>query len=307
MKTVYFLIALFSLHTSTIAQTITSAKTGVWSDPSTWAGNMVPASFNDVVIATGHTVTVDINDTILNLSINPTAILHINSGSGGLTLTATGSIINSGVIQIVGRLRTNNNFTNQAGASVIDNFGNQLNIFGNLVNNGSLNLSHTSVLVCGDAGTASTLPQNISGTGTFNLHSIGIGNTNAAGVSLSVPLTIDVLQLFNGKLFLGSNDLTCNSFNTAGNTTSYVVTNGTGRLKSKFTGISNVIFPIGNSTHNPVSIGKNTGHHTFSVKVNDNFIHSPYGSSVVNSEWDIIDETGGAVSVDITLSWYTTD
>jgi len=93
---------------------------------------MVPASFNDVVIATGHTVTVDINDTILNLSINPTAILHINSGSGGLTLTATGSIINSGVIQIVGRLRTNNNFTNQAGASVVDNFGNQFSVSGNI-------------------------------------------------------------------------------------------------------------------------------------------------------------------------------
>ena len=79
MKTIYLLIVLFFAYTRATAQTITSAHDGFWSDPATWVGNMVPGPSNDVVIATGHTVTVDLIDTIKNLSINSTATLHINN------------------------------------------------------------------------------------------------------------------------------------------------------------------------------------------------------------------------------------
>ena len=60
--------------------TLTSAKTGVWSDPAVWGGS-VPTSGDDVVI--NHDVEYDLNDydTCLNLiTINENGILRHKEG-----------------------------------------------------------------------------------------------------------------------------------------------------------------------------------------------------------------------------------
>jgi hypothetical protein len=85
----FFLILLCTIN-KTIGATITTAASGNWNSTTTWAGGVVPASGDDVIIG-NHSVTVTANATCASLTTNPgdtgQAILLINSDS---KLTVTG-------------------------------------------------------------------------------------------------------------------------------------------------------------------------------------------------------------------------
>lgn len=86
------------------AQTIKSAKSGNWNDAATWEGGVLPTSTNDVVIATGHTVTVSTastNQNCNNLTVEPGGFLTASgtntASSGKMQLKVYGSsVINNG-------------------------------------------------------------------------------------------------------------------------------------------------------------------------------------------------------------------
>ena len=59
MKNTMILILLLAVVAVTGYAQITSAGSGNWSSTSTWVGSSVPTSADNVVIASGHTVTVD--------------------------------------------------------------------------------------------------------------------------------------------------------------------------------------------------------------------------------------------------------
>jgi hypothetical protein len=84
-----FLLAGASLH----AATITSAVTGNRSAGATWAGGTAPVAGDDVIIASGHTVTLTaaVNITTGNLTVTGTLAL------AGFNLTA-GSLSGAGNI-----------------------------------------------------------------------------------------------------------------------------------------------------------------------------------------------------------------
>ncbi len=74
---------------------ITSTRSGNWNAGSTWAGGVAPAATDEVVIASGHTVTVTANASCCNYYIQSGATLSINSG---ITLTCTpGACTNTGI------------------------------------------------------------------------------------------------------------------------------------------------------------------------------------------------------------------
>ena len=59
MKLLSYLTLMCLLLTGLIQAQITSGQSGGWADPATWVGGVVPDATTDVVIAAGHTVSVD--------------------------------------------------------------------------------------------------------------------------------------------------------------------------------------------------------------------------------------------------------
>lgn len=78
------LISLLSLKVN--AATCTSTGTGNWSNTGTWSCSAVPTSSDDVVVASGHTITVDTNAVARSILVNATGILNM-SGSNILTVS----------------------------------------------------------------------------------------------------------------------------------------------------------------------------------------------------------------------------
>ena len=80
----------------TYAGTITSLGSGNWSAGGTWVGGTVPGDGDDVVIAAGHTVTVDTADQCTSVTLNASSsVLTLNAN-----LTVTGNTTNAGTINV---------------------------------------------------------------------------------------------------------------------------------------------------------------------------------------------------------------
>lgn len=102
-----FTILLFSvlLFSQSKAQTITSAQSGNWNDAATWGGT-VPTAANDVIIASGHTVTVSTtsdNQNCNNITVNAGGFLTANGAnspsSAKRQLSVNGTaVINNGTM-----------------------------------------------------------------------------------------------------------------------------------------------------------------------------------------------------------------
>ncbi|TAG42727.1 MAG: hypothetical protein EAZ31_05630, partial [Cytophagia bacterium] len=67
------LLLFFLCFSQLFAVTRTSTGTGNWNTPALWTGGFVPVAGDDVIIASGHTVTLNLNSpNLLTLTVNGT-------------------------------------------------------------------------------------------------------------------------------------------------------------------------------------------------------------------------------------------
>jgi hypothetical protein len=117
---------------------------------------------------------------------------------------------------------------------------------------------------------------------------------------------------FNGsnkKIELGNFNLTATSI-IGVNALNYVKTTGTGKLEMTLANNTNTVYPVGNSSYNPLSITNKSGaSDVFSVRVVDGaFMEGLTGaaitSTVLNRTWDISKTNANAGSgVDFVFNW----
>jgi hypothetical protein len=79
-------------------QIIQSAKSGNWSDTSTWTTNTVPTATDNVLINSNHVITLDANGATRDLTMNSGSILNINAN----TLTVNTNYLNNSANLLVG-------------------------------------------------------------------------------------------------------------------------------------------------------------------------------------------------------------
>ncbi|MDO8805380.1 MAG: NosD domain-containing protein [Elusimicrobiota bacterium] len=75
-----------------------SAKSGLWSAPSTWDYGVVPASFNSIIVSSGHVVTIDILNAVSSTATIYGTLMASRATSSSWTLTGGDLNVNAGGI-----------------------------------------------------------------------------------------------------------------------------------------------------------------------------------------------------------------
>lgn len=182
--------------TTYVPTTVTSKPGGgLWSSAATWQSGVVPQAGDDVVIADGATVTVD---------VPVTGIRNLTIGQGSSGVLQWGSATNN--------LTLNGNLTVNTGARFLPYntvlIGQTVNIGGNFVNNGFCNLAipPTTIKMNGAAQNGGSANQTISGVGSF------VGNATQG--------IVDGLSFYssgNSAITTSRNLVTANFSHTLGN------------------------------------------------------------------------------------------
>jgi hypothetical protein len=112
--------------------------------------------------------------------------------------------------------------------------------------------------------------QVISGTNSTTFYcAVEVDNSLGVSITGADQVLDSVLILTSGSVTLNGNDLTMSNEGITGASTSqYIVTNGAGELKS-VVGATDVTFPVGNSTYNPVVLNNIGTSDTYGVVASD--------------------------------------
>lgn len=231
--------------TSQIAPNYVSIVSGNFNAPTTWNLNSVPTGADEITVAAGHTVTVNATGQIVNNAL-------INGTLDFGTTPTSFAIRNNLTVASGGLVKVFNGTT-----------GKTLNVGGNIVNNGSINVS-VGTTTAGNLTFNGSTVQTLSGTGSFVNNTIR--NLTFSNTSIALPninwqmnnISVDYdLNISNAKINLGTNKLTYGtSVTSTGNT--FTSTNGgfmgTGKFARWWTDSA-----AGYTTSGPTSIATGAG------------------------------------------------
>ncbi len=167
-KLLPMLLVLISFTSVSFAQ-ITSAANGNWSAPATWVGGILPAATDNVVIADGHKVTVDIDCTVANLTIGAGVSGVLNfSKTAACTLTVTGNIL----------CKVGSSLVPQGSSTGLGSILQTIVLYGNFQFDGKIPKGFNT-----RSGSTSTVPPTV---GVLNFVFAGTGNSTISGQSFTV-------------------------------------------------------------------------------------------------------------------------
>ena len=168
------------INVGTNLRTVTSIATGNWNNPSTWDIGRAPEAGDNVVVAAGHKVTMNITTIAINT-------LTVDAGgevdqSTNLTINSSGGIINNGIFAFTGNVVLNTDLVNAATlrwtGGVISTTGSA-----SILNDGTFDVTGTKI-ISGAVAVVNRSGGTISagGTGTVEIFNL----TNDAGATLTI-------------------------------------------------------------------------------------------------------------------------
>jgi hypothetical protein len=170
-----------------------------------------------------------------------------------------------------------------------------LYIAGNWVNSGTFNANNRAVFFNGSSA------QTLTGATTYAW--LFFNNSNGLSLNNSVVVN-NTLTLTNGKITIGTNDLTINDISGA-SSSNYVVTNSTGQLK-RTVGASNVTFPVGNSAYNPITFNNSGTSDVYGVRVEDGALTTALvNTKTINRKWITTEFVAGGSNLSVVAQYNT--
>jgi hypothetical protein len=178
-----------------------------------------------------------------------------------------------------------------------------------------------SIGVAGTTGSLQITTAHLSTNFTNGFSNIQIGSnshtgaisTNAFNLQDNMSFLTSGALTLGGKPVLGANNVTLGSAISSinpGSPANYFKTDGTGSVRRTLSNNTALLFPVGNSNYNPVTITNNTGAaDEFNVRVLDAvYLTGTSGVELttprVNATWDINKQTANAGSgVDFEFTW----
>ncbi|MBK9257666.1 MAG: hypothetical protein IPM42_19580 [Saprospiraceae bacterium] len=168
------------------AATVESLSSGSWNITSTWVGGVIPSVNDDVIIKSGHSVTLLDNRSCISLTIENDATF-IHNG----TLTQSGNVNNLGTISWSTGIFSGTGVIINNGTLIITSNFQPHNTASNIINNGTINWNEGQL----DGGIGG---QVLTNTGTLNLNSsgntLGMSVVNTGTITRGTPGSVSFSQ-----------------------------------------------------------------------------------------------------------------
>jgi len=173
-----------------------------------------------------------------------------------------------------------------------------LYIAGNWTNSGTYTPNNRAVFFNGASA------QTLTGATTFDW--LFLNNTNGLTLNNSVVVNSTV-TLTSGKITLQTNDLTAGSVS-GGSTDNYIVTSYTSGQLKQVVGASNVIFPVGNSSYNPITLSNSGTSDLYGIRVAGGQVTTAYQVlKTVKRKWYVSEAVAGGSNLSVVAQYRNAD
>jgi len=295
-----------NLHLAAGAMNVTSGSLTLFNN------SMITLSGGTIASSGSGSLVLDSVYSVMYTSASATTGAELmGSGLDNVTVNLPGTVTMSGDLTVDGDL------TLSSGTLALNGHSLTIGSGGNLITTGSGMLagSTTSDLsIMSTSSLTGMLTFTSTGNSLNNLTlNMGSGSATASlGTSLMLAGT---LNLQNGKLVLGGNDLHINTGGMlmGGSSSSYVVADGSGKLIMNLAASATDTFEVGTGSHySPVVVHANSGSATGDVSVNvagsvyANGTSGPVISSteaMVSNTWHVSSTATAAINYDMWVMW----